>query len=302
MFGYVKVNSAELKVKEYEFYRGAYCGLCRAMGKCTGQCSRMSLSYDFVFLALSRLAICNKKVEFKQKRCLAHPFTKRNSMVRNDVLDYCAEAAAILNYQKIADDLQDERGFKKFRARLILPFVSHARKKALKKNSSLKELDDAVSEELKVLANIEAEGGASVDTPADSFGRLLGKIMSFGFDGSDARILYEIGNAVGAWIYIADAIDDMRDDKEKKRYNPILRLYNGNLPSAEQLSLMYDAIKLKLMGAEGAFDLMSPENEMIQNILANILFIGIPDKTEDILLSYKDNKNNESKGKESSDD
>lgn len=302
MFGYVKVNSAELKVKEYEFYRGAYCGLCRAMGKCTGQCSRMSLSYDFVFLALSRLAICNKKVEFKQKRCLAHPFTKRNSMVRNDVLDYCAEAAAILNYQKIADDLQDERGFKKFRARLILPFVSHARKKALKKNSSLKELDDAVSEELKVLANIEAEGGASVDTPADSFGRLLGKIMSFGFDGSDARILYEIGKAVGAWIYIADAIDDMRDDKEKKRYNPILRLYNGNLPSAEQLSLMYDAIKLKLMGAEGAFDLMSPENEMIQNILANILFIGIPDKTEDILLSYKDNKNNESKGKESSDD
>ena len=302
MFGYVKVNSAELKVKEYEFYRGAYCGLCRAMGKCTGQCSRMSLSYDFVFLALSRLAICNKKVEFKQKRCLAHPFTKRNSMVGNDVLDYCAEAAAILNYQKIADDLQDERGFKKFRARLILPFVSHARKKALKKNSSLKELDDAVSEELKVLANIEAEGGASVDTPADSFGRLLGKIMSFGFDGSDARILYEIGKAVGAWIYIADAIDDMRDDKEKKRYNPILRLYNGNLPSAEQLSLMYDAIKLKLMGAEGAFDLMSPENEMIENILANILFIGIPDKTEDILLRYKDNKNNESKGKESSDD
>lgn len=302
MFGYVKVNSAELKVKEYEFYRGAYCGLCRAMGKCTGQCSRMALSYDFAFLALSRLAICNEKVEFKRKRCLAHPFTKRNSMLRNASLDYCAEAAAILNYQKVADDLQDERGFKRFRARMLLPFVSHARKKALKRNPSLKELDSAVSAELKALADIEANGGASVDKPADSFGRLLGAIMSFGLEGSDARILYEMGRAVGAWIYIADAIDDMSEDREKKRYNPILKLYGGSLPSAEQLSLMYDAIRLKLMGAEGAFDLLSPENEMIENILANILFLGIPDKTEDIMLKYKDDKNNQSKGEEHSDD
>ena len=260
MFGYVKLNSPEAKVKEYEFYRGTYCGLCRAMGKCTGQCSRMALSYDFVFLALTRLALLDEKV---------------------------------------ADDLKDESGFKRFRSRVTLPFVSHARKKALKKDPELKLLDDAVSRELKVLDDIETSDKISVDTPADSFGRLLGEIMSFGLEGSSAHIAYEIGRGIGGWIYIADAIDDMREDSEKKRYNPILRLYNGSIPSSEQLSFMYDAVKLRLTVAESAFDLVSTENEMIENILKNILFIGIPDKTEEIMKKYE---NNENQRKEPSDD
>ena len=89
------------------------------------------------------------------------------------------------------------------------------------------------------------------------------------------------------------------EDSEKKRYNPILRLYNGNIPTEEQLSFMYDAIKLRLTVAESAFDLVSTENEMIENILKNILFIGIPDKTEEIMKKYE---NNENQRKEPSDD
>ena len=46
----------ELRVREDVFYRALYCGLCHRMGKCTGQCSRMTLNYDFVFLAAVRLA------------------------------------------------------------------------------------------------------------------------------------------------------------------------------------------------------------------------------------------------------
>ena len=55
MFGYIKTYPPELKVREQEYYRAVYCGLCRTMGKCTGQCSRMALSYDFAFLVMLRL-------------------------------------------------------------------------------------------------------------------------------------------------------------------------------------------------------------------------------------------------------
>ena len=290
MFGYVKVTSAELKVKEYEFYRGTYCGLCRSMGKCTGQCSRMTLSYDFVFLALVRLAATSSKTEFEQKRCLAHPLKKRNSMIRNEVLDYCAKTAAILNYQKIVDDLKDERGFKRFRARVALPFVAHARKKAIKKDPSLKELDAAIARELDTLAALEASADSGVDAPADSFGRLLGEIMSFGLNGSERRITYEIGKGVGGWIYIADAIDDINDDSKKGRYNPILKLYGGRIPDERELMMISDAIKNRLFGAEGAFDLLSTENDIISNILANVLFWSIPDTTAKIIKNNNDKK------------
>lgn len=305
MFGYVKVNSAELKVKEYEFYRGTYCGLCRSMGKCTGQCSRMALSYDFVFLALVRLALSCEKVCFEQKRCFVHPLKKRNSMVRNGVLDYCAGAAAILNYRKVADDLADEKGFKRFRTVMTKPFVAHARKKALKRHPELSPLDSAIEKELLSLDKIEKDPLSGVDAPADSFGRLLGELMAFGLEGSDARIAYEIGKGVGGWIYVADAIDDMSDDEKKKRYNPLLRLYSGRKPDARELEMVYLAIKNRLISAEGAFDLMPEENAIAHNIIANILFLGIPDTTESIIKKQtevpekkKGHKEKEGKGKE----
>lgn len=299
MFGYVKVNSAELKVKEYEFYRGTYCGLCRSMGKCTGQCSRMALSYDFVFLALVRLALSGDKVSFKQKRCFVHPLKKRNSMLRNSALDYCANAAAILNYRKVADDLADEKGFKRFRALMAKPFVAHAKKKALKRHPELAALDDAVAKELATLDGIEKDSLSGVDAPADSFGRLLGELMAFGLEGTDARIAYEIGRGVGGWIYVADAIDDMTEDSKKNRYNPLLRLYSGRKPDARELEMISDALKNRLFSAESAFDLMPEDNRIALNIIANILFLGIPDTTDQIIKNQTSaNKTKKGKGKE----
>ena len=290
MFGYVKVNNAELKVKEYEFYRGTYCGLCHAMGKCTGQCSRMTLNYDFVFLALVRFAIQPVKTEFKQKRCFIHPLKKRNTMQKNPILDYCASTSAILNYQKIADDIADEKGMKRLRAILLKPFVAHSRKKALKRFPRLCELDDMVASRLAELDREEKSEGVSVDVPADCFGRLLGDIMSFGFEGADARIAYELGRNIGAWIYMADAIEDMADDLKKGRYNPFLKLYGGRMPNSEELESISYAVRNHLYGAEAAVDLMENVDAGVKNIIQNIIYLGIPQRTDGIIKAYTSEK------------
>lgn len=296
MFGYVRTMDAELKVKELELYKATYCGLCRSMGKCTGQCSRMTLNYDFVFLALTRYAISPCKVTFKARRCLAHPFIKRDSMEQNEILDFCSQTSAILNYQKVLDDLQDERGAKRLAALLLRPFVAYSRKKAIKKNPALRELDSSISAKLKKLDEIEKSDAVSVDLPAAAFGDILGEIMSFGYEGSDKLIAFELGKHIGAWIYVADALDDMREDAKKGRYNPILKLYDGNIPNQEELSYIYDATKNKLFSASAAFDLINIDDEGIKNILSNILYIGIPKKTSDIIDSYS-SKNTERKNK-----
>lgn len=291
MFGYVLAEKPELKVKEYELYRATYCGLCRSMGKCTGQCSRMTLNYDFVFLALVRYAINPCEVTFKPRRCLAHPFTKRDNMERNEILDYCSAASAILNYQKVLDDIGDEKGAKRLRARLLRPFVAHSRKKAIKKRAELSALDDTVAKKLKELSELELREDSGVDIPAACFGELLGEIISFGYEGTDKRIAFELGKHVGAWIYVADALDDMRDDLKKGRYNPLIKLYGGRIPNEEELSLIFDATKNKLFSAESAFDLIDVDDTAIKNILSNILYLGIPRKTEDIIASYKKEEN-----------
>lgn len=286
MFGYVRTMDAELKVKEHELYKATYCGLCRSMGKCTGQCSRMTLNYDFVFLALTRYAISPCELKFKARRCLAHPFAKRGSMEQNEILDYCSEASAILNYQKIIDDINDEKGLKKLGAVLLRPFVSHSRKKAIKKNPALRELDSLISTKLDELNQLEKSDSIGVDVPAACFGDILGEIMSFDLDGTDKRIAFEFGKHIGAWIYVADALDDMREDAKKGRYNPLLKLYGGKIPNEDELSLIYDATKNKLFAAASAFDLIDIDDEGIKNILSNILYIGIPKKTATIIDSY----------------
>jgi len=293
VFGYVRVKSSELKVREYEAYRGAYCGLCRSMGKCTGQCSRMTLSYDFAFLVLVRVCLENTEIEFSQRRCLAHPLKKRNVMERNSTLDYCARAAAILNYHKIKDDLADEKGVKKLRALLVYPLVAKARKKALK--AGLLELDESVSRRLGELADTEKQALASVDIPATIFGEILADIVAFGLEDDGARIARELGRSVGKWIYTIDALDDMKEDKAKGRYNPFLLLYGGRLPTAEELVLVSDALKAGLCSAEAALDLVHTDRAVMMSIIENIMYLGLPQTAEQII---RDDGNKECKCQE----
>ena len=114
MFGYVKPVIGELLVKEHEFYRATYCGVCRAMKAKTGALSNVLHSYDSVFLALIRmLFVDDGEISAKKARCIAHPIKSRPMLVENSALDYTARAFAILTYYKLCDDLADERRFGK---------------------------------------------------------------------------------------------------------------------------------------------------------------------------------------------
>lgn len=280
MFGYVTINKPELKIREYEFYRSTYCGLCHSMGKCTGQCSRMTLSYDFAFLALVRIALTDEQIEFGKKRCLAHPFSKHSYMKNNATLEYCSGAAALLNYHKVRDDLADEKGIKKLFARLALPFVAYGRKKALKKG--LSDLDEKISEGLLKLSGAEKRTPESVNLPAGIFGEILGNIMSHGLCGKEAKIANALGVAVGKWIYIADALDDWEKDAKRRRYNPFILLYKKNAPSEEDLGGIKTALENELVAADAAIDLIDFNNKDIENIISNILRSGLSKRIDEI--------------------
>ena len=267
-------------MREYEFYRAAYCGLCRANGRCTGCASRFALSYDFVFLALVRLAVSGEQIEFRHKRCMAHPFKKRNEICACDTLDYCARAAAILTHHKILDDIDDERGSRRFAARLALLFSRRSHKKALK---VLPKLDENVKVKLAELAELESEKVASVDRPAELFGEITADILSHGFSGSDERILRQIGLHIGKWIYIADALDDYGEDTEKGRYNPFAALWQDGI-SDDALEGIRTALTHELMQAELGFELIDyGDNSTLRGTVHNIIYLGLPRRIDDII-------------------
>jgi hypothetical protein len=259
----------------------------------------MALSYDFAFLVMLRLALSDTKMSFSQRRCLAHPLKRRNVMDRNDQLDACAYAAAILGYHKIRDDLCDEKGLKKLKARLYHPFVRSWRKKAVK--AGYGELDKKVSASLERLAQLEAQRKPSVDEPAAIFGEILSDITSFGLSGTEERIARTLGRCVGKWIYIVDALDDCAEDKEKRRYNPFLLLYGGRVPDQNELESIANAIKMELLEAEAAMDLLETEKEPVRNIIENILYLGMPETVRRITSDCGKDKKQRKKGKTEND-
>ena len=281
MFGYIRTDVPELRVRENEYYRAVYCGLCRAQGKCTGQCSRMTLSYDMTFLALLRLAISKETPEIKSGRCLAHPFKKRAYVADCDALSYCAYASALLFYGKTVDDILDEKGRKRFKAKLIKPFASGMRKKALKKYALL---DEKIASGLKKLSEIEKQKLPSVDIPAEHFGEILADIVSFDLSGKDEVIMKNIGRHIGKWIYILDACDDLSEDVSKGRFNPFIYLYDGEPLTSELKQDINTSLKLELLAAEPAFDLIDFDGKSdIEGIIKNIIYRGMPDVAERVL-------------------
>lgn len=219
-------------------------------------------------------------------------------MENNPSLSYCAGAAALLNYHKLMDDLSDEKGGKRLRAILLRPFLSHARKKAIRKQH-LEALDQSIACGLNSLAEAEHASLVSVDVPAERFGTILSDIMSYGLDGTNARIMAAFGSAVGKWIYIADALDDWQEDAVKHRYNPFLLLYGKDAPTPQEREAIQNALKNELYDAEAALNLISFSSPDIQSILFNILYLGMPQRIEQMSRNSTekaDEKRNRKKG------
>lgn len=286
MLGYVRTHVPELRVREHECYRALYCGLCKSMGKCTGQCSRMSLSYDFVFLAAVRMSLLGEELHVKKQRCVVHPFKKRPTVCDSPTLDYCADASALLTYNKLLDDCKDERGGKKILAYLARPFFRRAYKKAKKRHPAL---DTAIAEQLSALAAYESSEHTfpSADIPASHFGELMYAVFSEGLTETDVRLAGNIGRAIGRWIYLLDAADDLEEDCKKNRFNPYRAMFGEQLSKEEKETVQFSLIA-HLTDAERAFLLIDsfPTPEL-QEILANILYLGLPKAAEKVLFPEK---------------
>lgn len=290
MYGYVRTHVPELKVREQEYYRAVYCGLCRTMGKCTGQCSRMTLSYDFTFFALVRMALTGKHPAIKPRRCLAHPTRKRPMAEPTEDLALCAYMSAILAYHKVRDDLRDERGLKRTAATAVSPFIGSIRRRAIKKGYTT--ADRRVAAAMKTLCELEASRPPSVDEPATLFGELMATLLAYGLEGNQAKLAHTIGLSVGRWVYILDAADDFTEDVKSKRYNPLACLYGDptmtELPPEKKDSLRV-ALLNELSELERAFDLLDmADNPDLGGVLFNILYEGMPREAERVLFGKDD--------------
>ncbi|ADL52872.1 DUF5685 family protein [Clostridium cellulovorans] len=286
MFGYVTPCKSELKIKEYEVFTAYYCGLCKSIKSNFGNMPRLALNYDMTFLAVLHDSLSDGCLKPTQSFCILHPKKKKKVIVNTEALNYASFCNVALTYYKLVDDVVDDKSLKSKALSLALkPYFK-------KFPDNYRPMLDIISQRLKELSSIEAKETFSLDEIADPFSVLTGEILSFNQDSSIKEDLYWLGYNLGKWIYTIDAIDDLKEDMDKNKFNPITKIYNkDNLSYIE----LYGSIKDRL-----DFILFSCGQQTLEcfnrlpikknkNLLLNVLEFGLQEKIYKVLKGVTEN-------------
>ena len=270
MFGYVRIDKPELKVKEYEMYKAVYCSLCKTLGRSYGLLSRFTLSYDFTFLALLNMSLRDGCVGFEKKRCAFNPLKKCNYCKETDLLELPAAAAMIMIYYKLKDNIADEKGFKKLGYFMLIPFFCGARKKAAKQYP---EIEKIVADYIKAQTKLEKDGCTEMDAAANPTANALSQIFMLCCDDEiQKRVLNRLGYCIGRYIYLLDAACDLKDDIKSGSYNVLKSGLDGDIKK-----YITDRVEPQLYfcinEACKAFELL--DIKKFKTILGNIIYLGL---------------------------
>ena len=274
MFGYITIAAAGLSKERQERYRAMYCGLCRMLGSRYGAVGQMTLSYDVTFLYLLLSSLYEPEEAQGRARCVPHPLHS-HPYVCNELAEYCCDMNLALAYHKCQDDWQDDKS----------P-LSYAETALLKKGyrqiaARYPEKCEAIESCLRELGELEKSGKGTLDAAANLSARMLGVIYRYRED-MWADELEKMGQALGRFIYLMDAYDDLPADLRRKRFNP-LREYRAN---ENYEDFVKESLTMLIGECTEIFEVLPLVQDM--DILRNILYAGCWTRYEQ--LQQKRNK------------
>lgn len=287
LFGYIKVDKANLLGKEFDAYNGIYCALCKQLGKDYSVFARLILSYDCTFYAMLGLDLAVQPACYQQGRCRFNPFKKcQYADTQTDAFSLAAALSVISAYYKLKDNLLDSPWYQRILYRLIQPFFASWRKKAAVKHP---EIDSSVSSMMDRQLEAEQNEECVLDMAAEPTAMMLGEMCALLTEhiplreplqkDRTKRILRAMGYAMGRWIYLIDAADDYEKDQSHHNFNPFLLREADDLPAEMKANLNHalsDALLAYGLLDKGRYD----------SIILNVLCVSCVNIQNGILSRY----------------
>ena len=258
MFGYVMANLGELEKTRRKRYSAVYCGICRSIRAQSSQLCRLGLSYDMAFLAMLLMSLYEPEEHGGNHACVIHP---GRPWVDNAYIRYAADMNVALAYYNALDDYQDEG---KMAAKLLCDVFG---KELDRIRGAYPRQCQSIETALEQLRKLEKSACQNPDLPAGIFGGLMAELMVYEED-LWAGCLRTLGDALGRYIYLADAAVDYRRDQRKKQYNPYLAM-----GMEENWKTWDDYLVLAMGRCTDAYERLPLVQD--KDILDNILYSGV---------------------------
>lgn len=287
MFGYISPFKNELKIREYDYFKSYYCGLCYSIKEIFGNIPRFTLSYDLTFIGFLLDGLTETPLVAKNVRCIKYPRKDILIFSKTDALDYVSNLSILLFNLKLEDNIYDDNSFK---SKVLYLILSPNNKKIKNKYSDLQLI---IQNNIKHLSTLErTKDFSSLDEICHPFSHIMGMILKMfpsTFNGDSDYIrnnLYEMGYLIGKWIYLMDALDDLQSDMQNNQFNPYNVLYNKNNSNYKDLinKIIFDVEFNILSTASACSDYLGKINfKKHKEILNNIIQLGMINKYYEIL-------------------
>ena len=261
MFGYLTLSGEGLTQDRHERYQAYYCGLCRALGAKYGSAGRLILSNDMAFLWMLLSSLYEPEERTGKRRCAPHPVRQR-VYLDNEIADYCADMNIALAYHKCLDDWEDDRSLWGIAgAKWLWKAYQQVNRKHFTECEMIRDC-------LRNIAELERNDRQTPDEPAQWTAKMLGKIFRYRED-YWADTLQDIGEAMGRFVYLMDAYDDLPKDLRHKRYNPLKEYAKQR----DYEDICMDGLTLLAAECAQAFETLPLMRDV--DILRNILYAGM---------------------------
>lgn len=265
MFGYVRLNEPELKLKDLQAFRSVYCGVCQGLRR-HGLGSWLALNYDMTFIALVLTSLYEEEVRPRPCRCLLHPFSRR-SQLSNGWTQYAADMTVLLTYYQCLDAWHDE---KKIIPRAEAALLKRARDKVARLYPRQAR---AVADYVARLDQVEERRDPDLDLGAGLTGQMLAELFVCKED-EWAPTLRELGFWLGKFIYLMDAAEDVERDRKSGCYNPLLLQEELRQTHGESLDEYCELLLTAMMGeCAQAFERLPLL--LYGDLLRNIVYSGV---------------------------
>lgn len=261
MFGTILPDRGALSEEQLNRYQSLYCGLCRTLQQEYGILARLTLSYDMTFLIMLLASLYEPTEKADIGRCVIHPL-KSHTCTSSKFTSYAAAMNVSLAYYKALDDWHDDRNVISF---LQAKLLHRCLKKA---ESRYEDPCKSISDCLTKLSELEHQKIMDPDAAAACFGKLTGTLFSACSSDYWTVTLQKLGNSLGQFIYLSDALIDLEQDIKKGRYNPLKEVAS---PKAEEDFL--PCLQLIIGDCAKELELLPLVQDL--DILRNIIYSGV---------------------------
>lgn len=276
MFGYLNIDKSQLEQGQQGLWQTFMCGLCLSTKKLFGNTPRMFVNNDVNLFNVLFHSILGADVQIDNQRCVAHPFTKRPIQRPTELSDKLAIGNVILTYLNLYDDVVDGGNAKKSALRLY-------RKTYRKAQKLWPELDQALQQHCAQLRQLEQGGCNSLDQVAHSFASLSEDFCKMVLGEASQEFAQTLCYNLGKWVYLIDALDDLRKDLKRHNYNPFVACYNATTlqevaAHKDEITFLMYAVLNRIATCYNDLNL-----QKYHCILHNVLHVSIRSKTQQVL-------------------